>query len=534
VGFVLLIVCANVANLTLARGESRHREVAVRSALGAGRGRLVRQLLTESALLAAFGSAAGLLLAHFAVRAILALGSGSIPRASNVMLDLRVLTFTLLLGILVAALFGVLPAVRASATRPLTSLRSGGRWGSSGRNWSRFRAGLVAGQVALAFVVVVCAALVVRSFAALSAVDAGVRPGNVLVATISLPQGAYPDSASVTLFHTRLSDRLRSLSGVQAATAISSLPLLEYPGTFDFLIEHRPGRAPGEPMSTGAMIAALPGLRETLGVPMLEGRFFDESDRAGSLPVAVVNRTAASKFWPGESPIGQRIAQAGAPDTVWLTIVGVIEDVKFEDLSTDAAPAWFVPFAQMSETLGWATSRLTHAIRTDGDPQLLASRVREVVRGLDDELPLRRLQTMESVVSESLTSPRFTMVLLGSFAALALALGAVGLYGLLSYTVAQRTRELGIRLALGARQGQTAGMIVGGALRLVAVGVLAGGALSFFGTRLMEDLLFGVSPTDARTFLIVTGVLFGVAVAACAGPALRAIRVNPIALLRGD
>ncbi|MGH7552998.1 MAG: FtsX-like permease family protein, partial [Longimicrobiales bacterium] len=216
------------------------------------------------------------------------------------------------------------------------------------------------------------------------------------------------------------------------------------------------------------------------------------------------------------------------------TIVGVIEDVKYEDLATEAGPAWYVPFAQMSETLGWATSRLTHPIRTDGDPLLLASRVRDVVRGLDDELPLRRLQTMESVVSESLAQPRFTMILLGSFAVLALVLGAVGLYGLLSYAVAQRTRELGIRMALGARQVETARLVVRQALALVAAGVLLGAAIGLQATRLMTDLVFGVAPRDARTFLLVAGVLFAAGIIACARPAFRAMRVDPIALLRGE
>ena len=530
VGFVLLIACANVANVLLARGEVRARELAVRRAIGAGHGRIIRQLLTESAVLAVAGGLAGAVLARLSLGPLLALGDGSIPRAEAVAVDGRVLGFTLGVTLLCSLLFGVAPALRASAIPAQEVLRGGGR-STTARRRLRLRRTLVATQVALAFLVVTGAGLMIRSLRALMDVDPGMDPAGVLVAEVSLPAADYPEPERVIAFDDALLARIRALPGVVAATATATLPLT---GTsnVDFALEGTPPPGPGEPAHSGDVLMVAPGFLATFDVPLVAGRFFEPADRADAVPVAVVNETFARMFFPGETPLGHRMRLG--QEQPWLTIVGVVGDVRYAALDAEQRPGYYIPIAQTTLSFTFPARTLAFALRTGADPATLAPHVRAAVRELDANLPIIRLATMKEVVGESVARPRFLTTLLTLFAALAATIGAIGLYGLLAYTVAQRARDFAIRLALGAGAKRVFGRVLREGLLLAAGGIALGVVGALATVRVISSQLYGVQPRDPLTFAAVAGGLLLVALVACAVPALRAIRVPPLNALRGD
>lgn len=533
VGVIVLIVCANVANMQLARATTRQREVAVRAALGGSRRRLVGQFLTESALLALAGGASGVVLARFGVSAILAAAAGSIPRSDSVDADPVVALFALAVTFVTALASGALPALRAAGASPQSAMREGDRSATHGKSRTRVRSGLVVVEVALAVVIVVAAGLMVRSFRALVSVDAGFDPRGVLTASVSLPSGTYPDLAGVQSFHERVVERLKALPGVQSASATSALPLDGGSnGVWDFMVEGRPDPAPGQPAFNGEVIVMMPGLAETLGMRVIEGRFFDATDREGSARVTVVNRKLASTFFPGESAVGRRIRVEALDDAPWLTIVGVLDDFRNLTLDSEQLAGWYTPFAQATNSIDFLPRRLSYVIRTSGDPAQLASAVRSAIQAEDSALPVTALGTMASVVSDSLAGQRFTLRLLGVFATLALLLGAIGLYGTLSCAVAERTRELGIRRALGATDREILGVVADQGLRLTTLGLAAGMLVALAGTRLLQGLLFGVQPTDPATLVLVAITMLVAAAIAAVVPSMRAVRLNPLEILR--
>lgn len=534
VAFVLLMVCTNVVNLLLVRLEARQRELSVRRAIGASRLRIVRQFLVEGAVLSLVGGLAGIGLAYLAVDLTLTLGADSIPRADNISVDGRVMLFSSGIALFTTLVFAVAPVLALSGAEPHRGMAGEGRGATSGGARLRLRHTLVAAQVALAVVVVIGAGLTVRSFGELTAIDPGFRAENVLVAGLSVPSGDYPESDDVIRVYEQLVDRLAQLPGARSAAAFSTLPLSDGASNIDFRVEGMAPPAPGDPATSGDMIIADPGYIATMGINLIEGRFFQPADRLDGMPVSVVNRQLAQMFWPGVSAVGKRIRIAGDDDSPWLTIVGVIDDVQFRTLADEVRPAWYLPLAQMGPSLGNPARSFTVAIRTQGEPTSLAPSLREAVRGIDQTLPVITLRPLENVVAESVATPRFTMAMLGLFAALALALGAIGIYGVLSYAVARRTREFGIRMALGAGRRELTTIVLGQTLRIVLLGLGIGLVGALLATRLMQGLLYGVSATDPGTYAAVAATVCVVGLAACALPLWRALSSDPVSALRAE
>jgi predicted permease len=522
-----------VASLLLARGSARRREVAVRAALGGSRDRLAQQLFCETMVMALLGGAAGVFLARFAVQAILLAAGGSIPRATSIQVDSGVVLFALAGTFIAALLAGLAPALRLAASAPQTALRDGDRAVTRAAG-SRFRAALVTIQVALAVLLVTGAGLLVRSFRSLLSVEAGYHADNVLAAHLALPPSDYPDVTTVNAFFQELRDRLRILPGVAAASAVSSLPLYDQAGNVDFEIEGRPPRAPGEPATSGDLLVAMPDYLEVMGIRLIQGRYFEANDRTDSQPVAVVNQTAARMFWPGQSALGKRIRMAGADSAQWLTIIGVVDDVRQTSLDAPYRPAWHIPLAQIPLSGDFVVRSLAFVTRTNTNPLAVAASVRSTLAALDRSLPLIRLETFDRLRSESVAGPRFTLRLLGTFATVALALSMIGLYGLLSFRVAERLRELGIRRALGAQSTSILGLVMRQGLALTSVGLLLGVAIALPASRVLRELLFQTSTTDPATFVTVAITLFAVAALATLLPAARAVRLDPIRILRSD
>jgi predicted permease len=536
VGLVLLIACANVANLLLARAEARQKEIAVRTALGAARGRLIRQFLTESVLLSLIGGAFGLLLAVWGVKVLVATNPDAIPRAGEIGIDGRVLLFTLLVSVLTGVLFGLAPALHSRASVLFASLKEGGQRTTAGKGRQILRRTLVIAEVALAATLVLVGGLLIRSFWLLLQVDPGFDPRGVLTFQIALPDARYPDDKQVIAFYQRLVDDLKTLPGVQSAAAAWGLPPKRDLLANDTEFEGVPEPPVGPPQNVDYWQGVTPEYLGTMKIPVVAGRGFLPSDGPGTPGVVLVNETTAKHFWPGQDPLGKRLRGPAPPDTPlpWLTVMGVVKDVKQGGLEAETGTEVYFLYSQLPETVGFTPDDMYLVIRTAGDPLALVSTVHDRIRALDPSLPLAQVRSLERVLFESVAQPRFMTRMALLFALVALALAAVGTYGVLSYSVEQRTQEIGVRMALGAQTRQVLGMVLGQGARLVAVGLVVGivGALAL--RRILAGMLFGVAPTDPTIFASVVVVLSAVSLAACYLPARRATRISPMVALREE
>jgi putative ABC transport system permease protein len=525
VSFVLLIACANVATLLLARSASRKKEVAIRAALGAGRGRVIRQLLTESVLLSVAGGAIGLALARWGIDFILSMSPAEIPRQSEIGIDAWVLAFTSGVSIMTGVVFGIAPAIQASGTDPGQSLKDGGR-ASSSPTRHRLRSALVVSEIALTLVLLIGAGLLIRSFSRLMQVSPGFITNNVLTVGIALPQSRGASAAEANAFYDELFKRIEDLPGVESVGAVTRLPLTAAGVSTKIDIEGRP--LPVAERPEVEFRRASRNYFRTLGIPVLNGRSFNEQDRAGAASVVIINEAAARLFWPDEDPVGRRIKTIPNPNAPWSTIVGVVGDVRHFGLDAEPRPELYIPFDQGPPTGPFMV------IRTSDDPLSVVGAVRAQIQSVNKDQPLGSIQTMSRVLDTSVAARRFNMLLLGLFAGLALLLAAVGVYGVISYSVSQRTQEIGVRIALGAGSSNVLGLILGQGLKLVGAGVATGlvGALAI--TRIMSSLLFGIGATDPVTFFAISLLLVGVAMMACYVPARRATKVDPMVALRRE
>jgi putative ABC transport system permease protein len=531
VGAVLLIACANVANLLLARSESRQKEIAVRVALGAGRRRIVRQLLTESMLLSAAGGVAGVALAAALTQGLVALDPLKIPRVQDIALDARVLAFTAAVSVLTGILFGIVPAIQASRTDLQAVLKEGGRDSRVGAGW--LRRVLVVSEIAASVVLVAAAMLLGRSFARLLDVDAGFNPTHVLTLRTSLPDATYTDAASMVRAYAEVGRRLRESPGVQAAGAVTGLPLASTRGDWSIRIEGRPA-APREALAADWQVVT-PGYFEALGTPIRSGRTFTDADTATTLPVIVVNETMARKFWPGANAVGRRLTM-GSGNNRWLTIVGLVADIHHRGLDMEPRPEMYRPHTQFryGGPDAPAVSTMTWAVRTVDDPRAAVSYARAAVRAVDARLGISDVATMDDVVADSTSDRRLNLLLFVMLGTLALALATVGVYGVVAYAVSQRTHEIGVRMAIGARPNDVVRLMVSEGGRLAVAGVVAGSLAALAAARLIRGLLFEVSATDPITFSAVAAGLLAVALLASYIPARRATRVDPMIALRGE
>jgi putative ABC transport system permease protein len=528
VGFVLLIACANVANLLLARAGARQKEIAVRTALGASRPRLVRQLLTESVMLAVGGGAAGLLIAVWGVRWLVSFGLDTIPRAQEISVDPRMAGFTLLISVATGALFGLAPALQASRPIFADALKESGR-ASAGVQRNRLRSALVISEVALSLVLLIGAGLMIRSFTKLNQVNPGFNPARALTIGVTLLRSKYPDEERVASSYAQLLERAAATPGVVAVGAISELPIAGGNTSDYFTIEGRPPVAKEARPITEYRIVT-PRYFEAMEIPLLAGRDVAETDTKQSPNVAVINEIFAQRHFPGENPLGQRIRLQGQKRDP-LLIVGVVGNVRHFSLGEPPRPEAYVPFLQdpLSDTY---QRSMTIVARTKADTGAVAGPLRAALIAQDKSLPVYALKPMTEYLRDSLSRQRFNLILLSVFGVGALALAAVGVYGVVSYGVAQRTHEIGIRMALGARRRDVLKSVVGQGMSLAASGVGIGLLGAFLATRLMETLLFGVKPTDPATFGGIALLLLGVAFFACLIPARRATKVDPVVALR--
>jgi len=523
VGLALLIACANVANLLLARAASRQKELAVRASLGAGRWRVVRQLLTESLMLAAAGGAAGLLVARWGLDALIALAPADTPRLHEISLDLRVLAFAAGVCVLTALVFGLGPALLAARASLHDALKEGGRSPLAGLRSRRLSGALVVAEISLSLVLLIGAGLLIRSFARLTAVNPGFETGRLLTARVTLPGRNYQPQQRVAFFRDAI-QRLKALPGVRSVSAVSWLPFGGRRSATGFNIEGRPKPGPGENPVTDVRTIH-PNYFRTMGIPLLRGRDFTERDTAEAPRTFVINQALTRKYWPNEDPIGQRIA-VFMGDQVFGEIVGIVADIKDQTLDANVLPTVF--YAHPHLTYG----SMTLVVRATGDPAALAKAVTGVVRSLDPNQPVADIRAMEEVLSETVSRQRFNMLLLMVFAGVAVALAAVGVYGVMAYSVAERRHEIGVRMAVGARQGDVLRLVLGQGLLLALAGAALGLAGAAALTRLMASLLFEVKPTDPLAFAAATLVLAAVALLACYLPARRASRVDPLTALR--
>ena len=532
VGCVLLIACVNVANLLLARAASRETEIAVRAALGAARGRLIRQLLTESLILGVVGGALGLLIAIWGVEALLAMDPTGIPRLGEVHVDPFVIAFTFALSIVTGLVFGVVPALQAAKSGMSLTLKEGGRGALSSRGGARVRSGLVIAEVALAVTLLAGAGLLIRSFGKLAAVDPGFVVQPALAFDLSLPDARYEEEARQIAFFDQLLPKLRAIPGVEQAGAVVSLPLSGSSFVLTFEVKGRPPVPPSQQPAMQVRVAT-PEYFETIGIPLTRGRMFTADDRWGSTQVALITEAAARQYFPGEDPIGKTIVLGWGrgPNTPRAggEVIGIIGDIKDEGLNEPDPPQIYLPYRQ------WPLEAMSVLLKTSVPPDTIAEVARRTVYSLDGNLPVSNVRSLEQVVARSISQPRFYMTLLAVFASVAVALAAIGIFGVLSYAVAQRTREIGIRMALGAHQRTVLGLVVKEAMLMAAGGVLLGLACAVPLTRwLVAKLLFDTQPTDPLTYCSVAAALALIAMLAAYVPARRATRVDPMIALRAE
>lgn len=525
VGFLLLIACANVANLLLARAATREKEMAIRTALGAGRLRLARQLLTESLLLSCLGGAVGILLAVFGARLIATLDPANFPRIDEVSIDWRVLGFAVLISLLTGVLFGLAPILQLPRQALHATLKEGGR-SAVGTSRGRLRQSLVVAEIALTLVLLVGAGLLINSFVKLMRVNRGFDPTNVLSVNVTLPFSKYNDNTRTIAFVRQALERMSTIPGVVSAGATSTLPMSGGPAT-SFVVEGRPPvNADREPIADIRSVDA--NYFRTLAIPLRAGRIFTERDAENAPLVMIINEEMARRHWPNENPIGRRVTMKDWGDPLTGEIVGVVGDVKADGLDANMRPMIYWPYPQFPNNFN------NFVIRTAGDPLSIASAIKTQIWDIDATQPLARLRTMEDVIASSVAPRRFNLLLLGSFATFALLLASVGIYGVMAYTVTQRTHEIGIRMALGARTTDVMNMIVRQGMTFAVAGIGLGLLAAFWLTQLMEKLLFGVSATDPMTFALVTALLLLIALIANYVPARRATKVDPLTALRHE
>ena len=527
VAFVLLIACANVANLLLARSTSRQKEIAIRTALGAGRARIVRQLLTESLLLSLAGGAIGLILASWGVRLLLVFSSGRLPRIAEIHVDKRVLWFTFAVSLLTGLFFGLVPALQVSKTDLNESLKESGRSAMGGRHRQRARNLLVVSEVALSLVLLVGAGLLAKSFLRLQNVNTGFTPDHLLTATLELPRAKYQDDVLMSQFFRQVVERAGGLPGVEAAGAISQLPLSGKEELDGFSIEGRTDPTETSLIQTADFRVITPDYFRAMRIPLLKGRLFNEQDRASTTYSAIIDESFARRFFPGEDPLGKRINEDGSRNEHgFAVIVGVVGGVKHTDVKTEPRPTMYVP----AEQSPWET--MTLVVRSSGDPTALAAALRDEVAAVDKDQPLSEIDIMEQLFAKAVAPQRFNLMLVGIFAALALALATVGVYGVIAYSVTQRAQEMGVRLALGANSRDILRLVIGQAMRVSLLGVGLGLVAAVGLTRVMSSLLFEVSSTDPVVFVGLAVVLIAVTLVASYIPARRATKVDPLVALR--
>jgi predicted permease len=530
VGMVLLIACANAANLLLARASARQREIAVRLAMGAPRSRVVRQLLTESLLISFAGGALGLAMALGGVKALVSLLPADFPRAHDIHVSGPVFVFTLLVSVATGVLFGMAPALQASRIDPKQGLQKGGRTTTGGGHQSRLRNALVISEVSLACVLLIGAGLMLRSFLNQLNLDPGFKQEHVLTASLSLPHAQYGKAADTAHFYDRLVSNLSSLPGVESAGAGTDLPWTGYDENYGgFTIE---GKKPPPNQEFHARYhLATPDYFRALGIPLVAGRYFTEADRQDAPAVIIVNREMAERYWGYANVTGKRMTFEDAPkEKDWLTVVGVVGDVKDQPNSPGTEPAFWWPSLQQPFPFG----DMSLVIRSSSNPELLADALRNEVHRLDPALAVADVQLLDRVVESSVSTPRFAFVLVGLFAGLAIVLAAIGTYGVISYSVTQRTSEFGLRMALGAQQRDVLKLVLSQAGKLALAGTALGVIASLAMARVLKSLIFNVSPTDPATFSAVAFIVMIVALVACYIPARRATEADPMNSLRAE
>ncbi|HSE97829.1 MAG TPA: ABC transporter permease [Blastocatellia bacterium] len=531
VALVLLIACANVANLLLTRAMGRQKEIAIRAAMGANRWRLLRQFLTESLLLALAGCGLGLLLSMWAIDLLIASSPGTVPRASAIELDAAVLGYTIAVSLITGIIFGLAPALQVTAIDLNEALKESRQASLSGPGRRRLGGLLVVSEIALALMLLVGAGLLINSFYRLQRVAPGFETENVLTMTVSLPRNRYPDGQKQGAFFERALERIVAIEGVEAAGAVSELPFSGSRTRSSFAIEGRPQSNPGEGDAADRR-AITPDYFKAMGIPLIAGRYFNDRDRKESQPAIIINQAMARAHWPGEDPIGKRVRIGGPEETaiygepVWREIVGIVGDLKHDRLTADAPTEMYLPYLQAPP------NRMFLAVRGSGNMRGLAGAVQGAILEVDKDQPVYNIRTMEQRLQRAVAPQRFIMFLLGIFAGGALLLAAIGIYGVMSYSVVQRTNEIGIRMALGADRRDIFRLIVGQGMKLMIIGTAIGIAGSLMLTRLMKTLLYGVSTTDPLTYTAVTIVLGAVALLACYIPARRATKVDPMVALR--
>jgi putative ABC transport system permease protein len=532
--FVLLIACANLATMLLARASAREREMAIRVALGAGRWRLLRQMLTESVLLALAGAAVGSFLSVWGLELLKQIGARTIPRLAEVNVDLGVMIVTAVVAVGTGILFGLIPALASAKPELTESLKEGGRSATTGTRTNQVRNSLVVVEIALALVLLVGAGLLLKSYARVQEIDPGFDRANVLTAELNLSETKYPQfgsadynhGAAMLNFWNETLRRVGQLPGVEAAALTIVLPLSGSNTDSSFAIEGRE-RRPNEPGPDEEIRTVSPDYFRVLKTPLLRGRVFAESDNADAPRVVIINDALAKKYWPNEDALGKRItfSDTRKPNPKWLTIVGIIRSIRHRGLDVDPAPEYYLPLGQRAE------SSMILAVRSAQDPRSLTSAVRREIQSIDPDQPIANIRTLENVTADSVAPRRMSMVLLGAFAGIALLLASVGIYGVISYLVVQRTHEIGVRMALGAQRRDVLRLVVGHAAKLVGIGAVIGLVLAFFSTRTLSAFLYSVGAFDAATFVFVTIALAVVALIASYIPALRATRADPMIAL---